>query len=229
MPSAERAPASRNAPGREEITRAVEECGIVAIIRMKESGKLRAVVDALAAGGVRALEITMTVPRAIELIAEIAPTLPAGFLLGAGTVLDDDTAHRAIDAGAQFLVSPVFRPDVITAGHSHDVPVMPGCFTPTEILNAWERGADIVKVFPATALGPGYIKDLRGPLPDIKVMPTGGVTIENAGDWIRAGAVAVGVGSALLDATAIQSSSFGAITDNARRIVLNVRAARAAT
>jgi 2-dehydro-3-deoxyphosphogluconate aldolase/(4S)-4-hydroxy-2-oxoglutarate aldolase len=196
---------------------------------MKEPDKLRGVVDALAEGGVRALEITMTVPRAIGLIAEIAPTLPAGFLLGAGTVLDGETAHRAVDAGAQFLVSPVFRPDVIAAGHAHDVPVMPGCFTPTEILDAWERGADIVKVFPATALGPGYLKDIRGPLPDVKLMPTGGVTIENAGDWIRAGAVAVGVGSALLDAKAIASGSLGPITDNARRIVQNVRAARDTT
>lgn len=213
---------SRESP----ITQAVEDCGVVAVIRMKESDRLRSVVDALAEGGVRALEITMTVPRAIEVIAEIAPTLPAGFILGAGTVIDPETARRAIDAGAQFLVSPVFRPEVIAAGHARDIPVMPGCFTPTEILDAWEAGADIVKVFPATALGPGFFKDLRGPLPQVKLMPTGGVTIENAGDWIRAGAVAVGVGSALLDAKAIASGSLAPITTNARRIVENVRAAR---
>ena len=211
---------------RNRLTRAVEECGVVAVIRMKEPDKLRSVVDALAEGGVRALEITMTVPRAIELIAEIAPTLPEGFILGAGTVTDADTARRAIDAGAQFLVSPVFRPDVIAAGHAQDVPVMPGCFTPTEILNAWEAGADVVKVFPATALGPGFLKDVRGPLPHVKLMPTGGVTVENAGDWIRAGAVAVGVGSALLDAKAIASGALTTIVENARRIVENVRAAR---
>jgi 2-dehydro-3-deoxyphosphogluconate aldolase/(4S)-4-hydroxy-2-oxoglutarate aldolase len=216
----------RSADQRERITRAVEECGVVAVIRMKEPDKLRAVVDALAEGGVRALEITMTVPRAIELIAEIAPTLPAGFVLGAGTVTDSDIARRAIAAGAQFLVSPVFRPDVIEAGHAQDAPVMPGCFTPTEILNAWEAGADVVKVFPATALGPGFFKDVRGPLPHVKLMPTGGVTVENAGDWIRAGAVAVGVGSALLDAKAIASGALAPITDNARRIIANVRAAR---
>ena len=215
------------AGGRRRITSAVEDCGVVAVIRMKESDKLRAVVDALAEGGLRALEITMTVPRAIELIADINRTLPSGFILGAGTVIDADTARRAIDAGAQFLVSPVFRPDVITAGHAQDVPVMPGCFTPTEILNAWEAGADVVKVFPATALGPGYLKDVRAPLPHVKLMPTGGVTVDNAGDWIRAGAVAVGVGSALLDAKAIASGLLGPITDNARRIVENVRAARA--
>ena len=161
---------------------------------MKEPDRLRAVIDALAAGGLRALEVTMTVPGAIELIAQIAPTLPPGFLFGAGTVLDADTASRAIDAGARFIVSPVFRTAVIDACHRRDVPAMPGCFTPTEILDAWDAGADIVKVFPATTLGPGYLKDVRAPLPQVKLMPTGGVTIDNAGDWIRAGAVAVGVG-----------------------------------
>lgn len=216
----------RVAAARERITAAIEACGVVAIIRLKEPGQLRGVIDALAEGGLRALEITMTVPRAIELIAEIAPTLPSGFLLGAGTVLDRDTARRAIDAGARFLVSPVFRSELIEAGHAHDVPVMPGCFTPTEILAAWDAGADVVKVFPATALGPGYLKDVRAPLPQVKLMPTGGVTVENAGDWIRAGAIAVGVGSALLDAKAIGSGDLRPIADNARRIVSNVRAAR---
>ena len=164
--------------------------------------------------------------RAIELIAELAPTLPDGFLLGAGTLLDAATTRRAITAGAQFIVSPVFRPDVISAGHEMDVPVMPGCFTATEILNAWEAGADIVKVFPATSVGPSYLKDIRGPLPHVKLMPTGGVSIDNVGDWLKAGAVAVGVGSALLDAKAIAAGSYGVIADNARRMIANVRAAR---
>jgi 2-dehydro-3-deoxyphosphogluconate aldolase / (4S)-4-hydroxy-2-oxoglutarate aldolase len=212
--------------GRDRTTRAIEAYGVVAVIRLKEPDKLRGVVDALADGGVRALEITMTGPRAIELIAEIAPTLPDGFLLGAGTVLDAETAHRAVDAGAQFLVSPVFRPELIAAAHACEVPVMPGCFTPTEILTAWDAGADVVKVFPATVLGPGFFKDVRAPLPQVKLMPTGGVTVDNAGDWIRAGAVAVGVGSALLDAKSISSGSYAPIADNARRIVANVRAAR---
>ncbi len=126
----------------------------------------------------------MTVPRAIELIAEIAPTLPDDFLLGAGTVVDADTAHRAARAGAQFLVSPVFRPEVITAAHEDGIPAMPGCFTPTEILSAWDAGADVVKVFPATSVGPSYLKDIRGPLPHVKLMPTGGVSIDNIGDWL---------------------------------------------
>lgn len=211
---------------RETVTRAVEDYGVVAVIRIKEPEKLRGIVDALAEGGVRALEITMTVPRAIELIAEIAATLPPGFLLGAGTVLDAGDARAAIEAGAQFIVSPVLRTAVIDQAHAHDVPAMPGCYTPTEILTAWDAGADIVKVFPATTLGPGFFKDVRAPLPQVKMMPTGGVSVENAGEWIRAGAVAVGVGSALLDAKAIAAADYRPIAENARRIVANVQAAR---
>ena len=212
---------------RSDVVAEVERLGVVAIIRMPDPAALRAVVDALAEGGVRALEVTMTVPRAIELIAEIAPTLPSDFLFGAGTVLDADTVHRAVGAGAQFIVSPVFKPEVVKAAHADEVPVMPGCFTPTEILGAWEMGADIIKVFPATSVGPGYLKDIRGPLPHIKLMPTGGVSIDNAGDWLRAGAIGVGVGSALVDTKAIAAKQFNVIADNARRIVANVAAARA--
>ena len=211
---------------RSEITAAIEELGVVAIIRLQDPQAVRGIVDALAEGGVRALEVTMTVPRAIELISQIAPTLPDDFLLGAGTLLDADTVHRAVDAGAQFIVSPVFRPAVIAAAHQDNVPVMPGCFTATEILEAWDAGADVVKVFPATSVGPGYLKDIRGPLPHVKLMPTGGVSIDNVGDWLKAGAVAVGVGSALLDAKAIAARQFGPIAENARRMVANVKAAR---
>jgi len=207
-------------------TAAVEQAGIVAVIRIKEPARLRAVVDALAEGGLRAIEVTMTVPGAIGLIAELSPHMPEGFLLGAGTVTDADTVRRVVDAGARYIVSPVFRRSVLEACHSLDVAVMPGCFSPTEILDAWEMGADVVKVFPATALGPGYIKDIRGPLPQVKLMPTGGVTLDNAGDWIRAGAVAVGVGTALTDATAIAAGDYAKLRANAERIVANVRAAR---
>src|SRR5262245_62695520 len=196
---------------------------------MKDPGKLRAVVDALAGGGVRALEVTMTVPNAVGLIRELAPQLPDGFLLGAGTVVDADTAHAVIDAGARFVVGPVFRPDVIRACHERDVPAMPGCFSPTEILAAHDSGADIVKVFPATMLGPQFIKDVRAPLPQVKLMPTGVVTLDIAGDWIRAGAVAVGVGSALVDTKAIDAGRFEVISANARRVVDNVAGARAAS
>ncbi len=208
------------------VTAAIEQSGIVAVIRLKDPAKVQAVVDAIAAGGVRAIEVTMTVPGAVGLIASLAPRMPAGFLLGAGTVVDPDTARQVIDAGAQFIVSPIFRRSLIDACHERSVPVTPGCFTPTEILEAWDAGADIVKVFPATALGPGYIKDVRAPLPQVKLMPTGGVTVENAGEWIKAGAVAVGVGSALLDTKAIDRGDYGVLQAKAERIVANVRAAR---
>ena len=212
---------------RSDLVAEVEKLGVVAIIRMPDPAAVRAVVDALAEGGVRALEVTMTVPRAIDLIAEIAPTLPSDFLFGAGTLLDAETVRRAVGAGAQFIVSPVFRREVVEAAHSEGVPVMPGCLSPTEILDAWDMGADIIKVFPATSVGPGYIKDVRGPLPHVKLMPTGGVSIDNVGEWLRAGAVAVGVGSAVVDTKAIAAKQFHVIADNARRMVANVAAARA--
>ncbi|PYR18339.1 MAG: 2-dehydro-3-deoxyphosphogluconate aldolase [Acidobacteria bacterium] len=208
------------------IAQQIEQIGVVAVIRLRDPGKLRAVVDALADGGVRVLEVTMTVPGAIDLIRQLAPSLPQGFLLGAGTVTDADTARAVIDAGATFVVGPVFRRDVIAMCHERDVPALPGCFSPTEILDAHEAGADIVKVFPATMLGPQFIRDVRAPMPQLKLMPTGGVTLDNAGDWIRAGAVAVGVGSALVDAAAIASGQFGVIAGNARRVLASVNAAR---
>jgi 2-dehydro-3-deoxyphosphogluconate aldolase / (4S)-4-hydroxy-2-oxoglutarate aldolase len=211
---------------REAIVRAIQDLAVVAVIRMRDAAKLRAVIDAIAEGGVRAIEVTMTVPGAVGLIAALAQSLPSDILLGAGTVLDAATARAVIDAGARFVVGPVFRPEVIAACHERGVPVAPGCFSPTEILDAHDRGADIVKVFPATALGPSYIKDIRAPMPQLKLMPTGGVTLDNAGDWIRAGAVAVGVGSALLDAKAIDEGRLDVLTGNARRIVASVASAR---
>jgi 2-dehydro-3-deoxyphosphogluconate aldolase/(4S)-4-hydroxy-2-oxoglutarate aldolase len=168
----------------------------------------------------------MTVPGAIGLIAKLAPVLSKDILFGAGTVTDATTARAVIDAGARFVVSPVFRPEVIAACHEREIAVAPGCFTPTEILDAHDAGADIIKVFPATALGPQFIKDVRAPLPQVRLMPTGGVSLDNAGDWIKAGAVAVGVGSALLDAKAIDEGRLDVLTNNARRIVASVSAAR---
>jgi 2-dehydro-3-deoxyphosphogluconate aldolase/(4S)-4-hydroxy-2-oxoglutarate aldolase len=210
-------------------TAAIEQAGVVAVIRLKDATRLRAIVEAIGEGGVRALEVTMTVPGAVEVIRELTPALPSGFLLGAGTVVDAETAVRTIAAGAQFVVGPVFRRGIIDVCHERDVPVLPGCFTPTEIFEAWDAGADIVKVFPATSLGPGFFNVVRGPLPHIRLMPTGGVTIDNAGDWIRAGAVAVGIGTALLDASAIAIGDYRALRDRAERLVANVRAARAAS
>jgi 2-dehydro-3-deoxyphosphogluconate aldolase/(4S)-4-hydroxy-2-oxoglutarate aldolase len=212
--------------GRARIVDEIEGVGVVGVLRLKDAGRLRSVAEALAAGGVRAIEVTMTVPGAVRLIEELAGSLTGDFVLGAGTVLDAETARRVILAGAKFVVSPVFKTSVIEMGHRYEVPVIPGCFSPTEILSAWEAGADIVKVFPATALGPSFFKDIRGPLPELRLMPTGGVTRENAGDWIRAGAVAIGAGSALVDSKAVADGRLGVISANARHFVEAVQRAR---
>jgi 2-dehydro-3-deoxyphosphogluconate aldolase/(4S)-4-hydroxy-2-oxoglutarate aldolase len=211
---------------RQQTVDQIERCGVVAVIRLQDPDRLKSVIDALRAGGVTALEVTMTVPRAIQLIEAIAPSLPDGVVIGAGTILDAETARAAILAGARFIVGPVFNRAVIEVCHRYDVAVMPGCFTPTEILAAWEAGADVVKVFPATALGPSYFKDIRGPMPQLRLMPTGGVSLENTADWITAGAVAVGVGTALVDGKAVAAGDYAAITARATRFVDAVRRAR---
>ena len=181
---------------RAEVVRAIEAVGVVAVVRLPDAAQAQAVTAALVAGGVTAIEITMTVPGAVDLIATLAATAPATVIIGAGTVLDAATATAVIDAGAAFVVSPVFEPGVVAACLAADRAVMPGCFTPTEIHAAWQAGADVVKVFPATSLGPAFFSDVLAPMPQLRLMPTGGVTRENAGAWIRAGAVAIGVGSA---------------------------------
>jgi 2-dehydro-3-deoxyphosphogluconate aldolase/(4S)-4-hydroxy-2-oxoglutarate aldolase len=210
---------------RAQIVQAVEASGVVAIVRLTDARSVRQVASALIDGGVTIIEVTMTVPNAVGLIAELAGSLE-GIVIGAGTVTDAKTAEAVIRAGARFVVSPVFRPDVIATCHAHDVAAMPGCFSPTEILSAWELGADIIKVFPATALGPSYLKDVRAPLPQVKLMPTGGVSRDNAADWIRAGAVALGVGTALVDPKVVAAGRFDQITANARQFVEAVRSAR---
>ena len=215
-------------PGRGAIVAAIESTGVVAVVRLNDAGAFRDVSAALIDGGVRAIEVTMTVPRALALIESLAASGPGDLIVGAGTVLDAETARQVILAGARFVVGPALRPAVIELGHRYDVAVMPGCLTPTEILTAWEAGADIVKVFPATALGPSFFKDVRGPLPQVRLMPTGGVTRENAGDWIAAGAVAIGVGTALVDAKAVSARRFDLLSANARHFIDAVRVARAA-
>jgi 2-dehydro-3-deoxyphosphogluconate aldolase / (4S)-4-hydroxy-2-oxoglutarate aldolase len=211
---------------RERVGATIEAAGIIAVIRMTDARRLRDTIDAIVEGGVRILEVTMTVPGAVDLIRDLSGSLPRDLLLGAGTVLDAETATRVIDAGASFVVSPVFKREFIERSHERDVAAMPGCFSPTEILTAWEAGADFVKVFPATTLGPAFFKDVKAPLPDVKLIPTGGVTLDNAGDWIAAGASAVGVGTALLDAKAIARGDFGVVRANAERIVASVSVAR---
>lgn len=200
--------------------------GVIAVIRMKDRNKLLKVVEAISAGGVKCIEITMTVPGAVDMIRELSGKVAKDVILGAGTVTDVKTANDVIDAGARFVVGPVLNTDIIALSKKRGVVVMPGCFSPTEIHAAWKAGADIVKVFPATSLGPRYFKDIAGPFPDIRLMPTGGVTIDNVGEWIQAGAVAVGIGSDLLDKKAIEEEHYDVLTDRAQRMVRNFKEAR---
>lgn len=200
--------------------------GVVAVIRMKDTARLVRVVEAIRAGGVRCIEITMTVPGAVEIIAAMSRELPADVLIGAGTVTNKPTAEAVIGAGARFVVGPILNTDVIAACRAAGVICIPGCYTPTEILAGWEAGADIVKVFPATSLGPKYFKDVAGPFPHIRLMPTGGVTIDNVGEWVKAGAVAVGIGGDLLDKKAIDEGRYEVLTERAARMVKNFRDAK---
>ena len=199
------------------VERIVDE-GAVAVIRADNADTLGHVIDALLAGGVSALEVTMTVPKALQIIEQAADKFGDDILLGVGSVLDPETARLAILAGAQYVVSPVFKPSIIEMAHRYNKPAMPGCFTPTEILEAHEAGADIVKVFPAGQLGMKYFKAIKAPMPHLQLMPTGGVNLTNAGEWIAAGACAVGVGSALVDKKAIAEGRFEQLTENARQL-----------
>jgi 2-dehydro-3-deoxyphosphogluconate aldolase/(4S)-4-hydroxy-2-oxoglutarate aldolase len=192
---------------------------------MKDTQRLLKVIQAVGAGGVKSIEITMTVPGAIDIIRQLAPSVPGDVLIGAGTVVDRETANKVIDAGAKFVVGPILNLEIIRLCGERNTVVMPGCFSPTEIYTAWTAGADIVKVFPATSLGPKYFKDIRGPFPDIRLMPTGGVTIDNVGEWIAAGAVAVGIGSDLLDKKAIDEERYEVLTERAKRMVENFKKA----
>jgi len=198
---------------------------VVAVIRMKDAARLAEVAAALGRGGVRAIEVTMTVPGAAGVIRELARTKAPGTLVGAGTVLDAGTAAEVIAAGADFVVSPVTDMATVRACREAGVLVAPGAFTPTEIVAAWRAGADIVKVFPATSLGPRFFRDMRGPLPQVRLMPTGGVTVENAREFVAAGAAAVGLGTALVDARAVEEGDWAALEERARRLMASLAAA----
>lgn len=208
----------------EEITRS----GVVAVIRANSAEELKNITLALNKGGVKALEITMTSPGALETIKAVSSELGDSAIIGVGSVLDTETARAAILAGAQFVVSPVFKPKIITLCRRYNKICIPGAFTPTEILSAWEAGADVVKIFPATKLGPGYIKDLKGPLPQIKVTPTGGVNLENTADFIKAGAEFVGVGGAMVDKKRVAAGKWDELSALAAKFVQAVQEARGA-
>jgi len=211
---------------REETRRLIEEIGIVPVIRASSAREARLAAEAVAKGGIPIVEITLTVPGAVQVIAELAKTMPE-VLVGAGTVLNEGLARQCAEAGAQFLVTPGFAKNCVTVAHEFDLPIMSGALTPSEVMAAWESGVDFVKIFPCGNVGgPGYIKALRGPLPQVPLVPTGGVNLENAADYIRAGAVALGVGGELIPKEALQEEKVKLITELAKlytEVIKNVR------
>src|SRR5438874_3868312 len=204
---------------RETDLRRVLDCGIVAVVRSPDSQQLVEVARALADGGVSVVEITMSVPNALDVLRQVRQALGDRVLLGAGTILDPETARAALLAGAEYIVAPTVNLDVIRLCQRYSKIVMPGAFTPTEILSAWEAGADIVKVFPAEVVGPAFFKALRGPLPQIRLMPTGGVDLTTAAEFIKAGACCLGIGSQLVEPKAVAQRNFDRIRDLARQYI----------
>jgi 2-dehydro-3-deoxyphosphogluconate aldolase/(4S)-4-hydroxy-2-oxoglutarate aldolase len=212
---------------KEESLARLRETGVVAIMRANSSDQLLAAADAIKAGGVNAIEVTMTTPGALEVIRQAVARYGGDVLFGAGTVLDPETARAAILAGAQFIVAPSLKVATIALCRRYAVPVMPGAYTPTEILAAWEAGADIVKVFPASIGGPDFIKAVKAPLPQVRLMPVGGVDLDTTADFIRAGSDVVAVGSALVDQKLLDARDYDTITARARRFRQEVERGRA--
>src|SRR5215216_4780202 len=211
-----------------EVVKQIKEIGVIPVVRATTSDEAMRAIDAIREGGISVLEITMTVPGAVGLIEEVAARFGRDVLVGAGTVLDAETAKACISAGAQFIVSPALNTETIAHCREQDVVVMPGALTPTEVVQAWNAGADFVKVFPAGAVGgAGYLKALKAPLPHIELVPTGGVSLKTAGDFIRAGAAALGVGADLVDIKAIREGQSALITERAKQFIEIVREARA--
>lgn len=205
---------------------ALEETRVVAIMRRTDASRAVAVAETLVAGGVRAIEVTCDSPGVLDMIRAIDGALGDRILLGAGTVLDQETADAVLAAGAHYIVSPHTDPELIGALARRGVPCVPGAFTPTEVLTAWRAGAALVKLFPAGPVGPGYIKDLRGPLREIPLLPTGGVTLQNASDFIAAGAWGLGVGSALVDAKIVAEERYDELRERAAGFAAAAASAR---
>ena len=205
----------------------IREVGILPVVRAASADEALAAVEAIRAGGIAILEITLTVPGAIKIIADLTRRLGDQALIGAGTVLDADSARACVDAGAQFVVSPSLDIATIETCNALDVPVFPGALTPTEVVTAWKAGADAVKIFPANSVGGAtYLKSLKAPLPQIELIPTGGVSLKNVAEFIAAGALAVGVGADLVDLAAIRKGDAAAVTEKARQYVAAVAGAR---
>lgn len=210
-------------PRKERTIAALKEAVVVAIIRAKEGGNVRKATEALVKGGVRALEITMNTPGALKHIRDLVLEKNESVLIGAGTVTSPEAAVEAIEAGSQFLVTPFSRKEIIDVAIRYNIPILSGAFTPGEIAQAYEWGADVVKVFPAEIFGPGYLRALRAPLDYIPLMPTGGITKENAAEWLNAGATMLGVGSALYNYKLIEDSRYGRLIENARAFVQEIQ------
>ncbi|MFZ1289966.1 MAG: bifunctional 4-hydroxy-2-oxoglutarate aldolase/2-dehydro-3-deoxy-phosphogluconate aldolase [Melioribacteraceae bacterium] len=207
---------------REEIRNRILERKVVAVVRMKNSDQLLKVINAIMNGGVTGIELTMTIPNAIQAIQIANKEFGNDILLGVGSVTNSQIAIDAINAGAKFVVSPIYKHEVVQTVIDKNLVVIPGAFSPTEIQTAYEQGADFVKIFPADNLGMSFIKSIKAPLPHLKVIPTGGVTLENAIDWINHGASAVGIGSALVDNKAIDSENYYQLTENAKILCANL-------
>ena len=202
---------------REKIASQIMAEGLVAIMRVSRPELAMPLATALVAGGIRAVELTISIPNALEAVRTIDRELGGEILLGVGTVIDDDTCRAAIDAGAKYIVSPVTRPSLVKVAHAMDRPVMLGAYTPTEAQTAHEAGSDFVKIFPADTLGPGYIKSLLAPLPHLKIVPTGGVNLDTMEAFLAAGSAALGTGSALLKKEIIAGENWGELERLARR------------
>ena len=210
-----------------EVLQLIRDTGLIPVVRAETSELAIRAVEAIKAGGVRVLEVTMTVPGAIAVIEQLAATFGHEALIGAGTVLDPETARKCIQAGAQFIVSPALNEETIAFCRTNEVAVFPGALTPTEVLRAWNAGADAVKVFPAGAVGgASYLKALKAPLPQVELIPTGGVSLSTAADLIRAGAMALGVGADLVDTKALREGHDQVVTERARQFLEIVQEAR---
>jgi len=212
---------------KEQVRQKILEIGIVPVVRASSADQAMQAAEAVCAGGIAVVEVTMTVPGAIELIAQLTKTVGREVLIGAGTVLDAETAQRCLDAGAEFLVSPGFDLATVELAKRSGKLMMAGALTPTEVIAAWKAGSDFVKIFPCgTVGGAKYIKALKAPLPQVPMVPTGGVNLQTAAEFIQAGADALGIGGELISASALKSGNVGAITDAARQYVNIVRRAR---
>lgn len=205
----------------------MHDSGIIAIMRANSSAQLIAAADAISAGGVRVIEVTMTTPGALDVIREATQRYGSEVLFGVGTVLDAETARAAILAGAGFVVAPTLNLDMIAMCNRYSIPVAPGCYTPTEMLTAWEAGADLIKLFPADVGGPGLLKSLLAPLPQLNLVPVGGVNLATTAEFIRQGAYAVGAGSSLVDQKLLDSGNMAELTRRAEAFVAEVKKGRA--